>query len=432
MLPVIVDGQFMNAATQRETRPLWGNMTMAEDALELLGSSWGSSHGEDIGRGTSEHGSLSARRFSFTIERGIADRIGLDDSDAHSGEDKEDTPPLLYHNAPKQPPAALMARLNAASDERNGAPVMASRRLIHNAARNPPPALMNRRHHPEEVALEPYSPPARRAPLVPSAQLNREWEKARALQDREPQHSQEIIERAKRDGLEENRSKNYRGEITPYDCENAKTPNEENTAVHVTGLHKGATYGEFLNIVRTGVVVSVAIDRSGNHQYAKARLVFMTRVGAEAFMCEVESREGLWIRGHRLSAIWNREKVGRALYRFRTMSRVLRIMGPAGEFNLESISKFFHQDFKFETTYTREFLHENGLWIVELHFTCIRPHVDMAVKQFQNYLDNAVHPNQFSVSFGEDPCDAGGTPRLTLPLTVPGTSRTMNNWRHRN
>ena len=221
---------------------------------------------------------------------------------------------------------------------------------------------------------------------------------------------------AKKLNVGRNRNANYLGSITAFDVLNAVTAEKDNCALYLTKLPMVITTKEVYAQVKHGAIHSSSLMRpnSPTHRYSAMRLVFMKRAGAEAFMEQARSFEGLIIGGERIEAYWNRERVGPAgLERYQRMTRVLRIESPvAGDMDMdETLLPLLRQSFKFElidksqTVITTKGGEEKKLIVLE--FASIRGQADSAyvlLKQLRKSIAKRSH--DFSVSFAPDPCDA--------------------------
>ncbi|PQE29194.1 F-box domain-containing protein [Rutstroemia sp. NJR-2017a BBW] len=178
---------------------------------------------------------------------------------------------------------------------------------------------------------------------------------------------------------------NYKGEITDFDLRNAMCPSEENCAVRIHRIDSNATLYEIFQIITHGKVLSFHLNPAveGIHAYAAARLVFVTRAAAESFISDARSPQGLHVRGQRIEALWNRDKVSTTEGRYEKMSRVIRIKGPAQEISVGILTRFFKTQFAFQLVSSKEWVEHDGYKVVELAFSSIRAQSESAVKCFR-------------------------------------------------
>ncbi|PQE31224.1 F-box domain-containing protein [Rutstroemia sp. NJR-2017a WRK4] len=209
---------------------------------------------------------------------------------------------------------------------------------------------------------------------------------------------------------------NYKGEITDFDLRNAMCPSNENCAVRIHRIDSNATLYEIFQIITHGKVLSFHLNPAveGVHAYAAARLVFITRAAAESFISDARSPQGLHVRGQRIEALWNRDKVSTTEGRYEKMSRVIRIKGPPQEISVGILTRFFKTQFAFQLVSSKEWVEHDGYRVVELAFSSIRAQSESAVKCFRQYVDQKAPNAGFRVWYSRDPC---------CPIEVPPSDR---------
>jgi len=220
---------------------------------------------------------------------------------------------------------------------------------------------------------------------------------------------------AKKLNVGRNRNSNYQGTITTFDILNSITLEEENTALYMTGLPADVITKEVYAHIKHGAIHSSSLmpPKSQAHQYSAMRLVFMTHSGAKAFLNQTLSIQGVQIRGRRIKAFWNRERVGPAgLERYRHMSRVLRIEAPTDDMDMEgTVLPLLKQSIRFELISKSQTIattrHGAEKKVIVLEFSSIRGQADAAyvlLKQLRQA--SAERPDDIIISFEKDPCDA--------------------------
>ncbi|PQE14266.1 F-box domain-containing protein [Rutstroemia sp. NJR-2017a BVV2] len=199
---------------------------------------------------------------------------------------------------------------------------------------------------------------------------------------------------------------NYKGEITDFDLRNAMCPSDENCAVRIHRIDSNATLYEIFQIITHGKVLSFHLNPAveGIHAYAAARLVFITRAAAESFIFDARSPQGLHVRGQRIEALWNRDKVSSTETRYEKMSRVIRIKGPPQAISVGILTRFFRTQFAFQLVSSKEWVEHDGYRVVELAFSSIRAQSESAVKCFRQFVDQKAPDAGYRVWYSRDPC----------------------------
>jgi hypothetical protein len=199
---------------------------------------------------------------------------------------------------------------------------------------------------------------------------------------------------------------NYKGEITDFDLRNAMCPSDENCAVRIHRIDSNATLYEIFQIITHGKVLSFHLNPAveGIHTYAAARLVFVTRAAAESFISDARSPQGLHIRGQRIEALWNRDRVSSTESRYEKMSRVIRIKGPPQAISVAILTQFFRTQFAFHLVSSKEWVEHDGYRVVELAFSSIRAQSESAVKCFRQFVDQKAPDSGYRIWYSRDPC----------------------------
>ncbi|PQE10723.1 f-box domain-containing protein [Rutstroemia sp. NJR-2017a WRK4] len=219
---------------------------------------------------------------------------------------------------------------------------------------------------------------------------------------------------------------NYKGEITEFDLRNAMCPSDENCAIRIHRIDSDATLYEIFQIITHGKVLSFHLNPAveGIHTHAAARLVFVTRTAAESFISDVHSLRGLHIRGQRIEALWNRDRVSSTESRYEKISRVIRIKGPPQAISVAILTQFFRTQFAFQLVSSKEWVEHDGYRVVELAFSSIRAQSESAVKCFRQFIDQKAPDAGYRVWYSRDPC----SPIEVLP-SDRRDFRQMRSWR---
>ncbi|KAF7867037.1 uncharacterized protein EAF02_009823 [Botrytis sinoallii] len=214
----------------------------------------------------------------------------------------------------------------------------------------------------------------------------------------------EMIRKAAEVGLPSN--PNYKGELTNFNLRNAMCLDHENCSVRIHKIPPEASHSEIFAVITHGKVFSFNYTPpvEGLFTHAAADLVFLTRDAAQDFFHDAKFGRGLYIRGERLTVMWNRIKVMPAEGRYERMSRVVRIKGPATELSAKTVEVFFRGRFEFDLVTNKEWVQRDGWKIVELAFSSIRSQSESAVKSFKLYVEQEMPNVGYRIWYAPDPC----------------------------
>ncbi|EDN98450.1 hypothetical protein SS1G_13309 [Sclerotinia sclerotiorum 1980 UF-70] len=198
----------------------------------------------------------------------------------------------------------------------------------------------------------------------------------------------------------------YKGELTNFNLRNAMCLDHENCSVRIHKIPPEASHCEIFALITHGKVFSFNYIRPVENLFthAAADLVFLTREAAEKFLHDAKFGHGLFIRGHRITVLWNRIKILPAEGRYEKMSRVVRIKGPADNLSEKILEEFFRSKFEFDLITGKEWFQWDGSKIVELAFSSIRSQSESAVKSFNIYINQNMPNAGYRIWYALDPC----------------------------
>jgi hypothetical protein len=261
------------------------------------------------------------------------------------------------------------------------------------------------------------------------------FQPSRILFNGEPTIAPELEERAAELGLQQDRTSKYKGDITAFDLDNISVTEGENHAIHLMNIHPDASFADIFTVFNGVKIFSFNRQAPIENEQPNAagNLVLMTRAMAKSLMAQIKSDRGLVIKGMRISAVWNRHRVGTAaLARFQKMSRVVCIKGPREAFEKQALIGFFEKNFKFDLVSSREWNIEDGKKVAEFEFSCIRAQAENAMLVFREQLvESAEQPDEFKVWYLNDPCEVE---RYRPPQAQGAGSagwRSKGSWRRR-
>jgi hypothetical protein len=125
---------------------------------------------------------------------------------------------------------------------------------------------------------------------------------------------------------------------------------------------------DLIQEIRTGAVYAVHIrPPKDGYITAGANVVFMKHSGAEAFLQQSETNNGIRVLGARIKVIYN--KHGHLDYPHPDRSRVLQIRGPAEDMTQDFWERYFKKCVKYQLSHTRQ-MHSDvpGKMVMEFGF----------------------------------------------------------------
>lgn len=241
----------------------------------------------------------------------------------------------------------------------------------------------------------------------------------------------DLVERL---GSMNDRNPNYKGSVTFFDLLNAETPQHDNTSLFLQKLPLDVNLKEILALVKHDRVFQVSIvPNRGQHKHGAVRLIFMTREGAQAFMDDVSSIDGLYIirkaqanwkleKIWRITAVWDRDTVGRGLlwYAALNKSRVVSITGPrqdliSAQHLLSYLDDFVHYQLVEAPTENR--LPNDEVQFV-FHFAMTRAQADAAEMSWKKFFHDKGRSAHVKIKFLPDPCEPVGW-KMKIPASPP-------------
>ncbi|KAE9363656.1 hypothetical protein N431DRAFT_422586 [Stipitochalara longipes BDJ] len=183
--------------------------------------------------------------------------------------------------------------------------------------------------------------------------------------------------------------------------ERGRVPDSLNCALWLSGLNPSTTVEELFSIIETGAVYALNLTPAQDgYPTAAASLCFMTKSGAERFLGQVTSSNGIWLRGTRIKAGYNRH--GQVQQSYQHRSRVLLIRGPAHIMTRELWKTFFSKCIQYQLSHVVERARPNGQVEMEFGFARVdgQAHSARLAIEAQERFQGI-----FEVLFGADPCD---------------------------
>ncbi|KAJ8064198.1 hypothetical protein OCU04_006547 [Sclerotinia nivalis] len=295
----------------------------------------------------------------------------------------------------------------------------------------------------EEYDALPIDTEVPKRALLPSEQPLIPFETARLKKGERAMITPEIQAMLHAAGVQPNPK--YEGEITAEVLNDLLTPENENCALHITGIHPKAEMKDLFPTIHHGKVYSVAWNApNSDWANAAARLCFCVREAAERYLEESETGDGIRIFGQRITVEWNRNK--KCPVPEDHQSRVIQLRGPRSfGFSAQDLLNFFGKDMKLHIISRREWDHKTDQKVVELAFCGIRAQSRMAFRCFKQKVAAQGLGDHFDIRFAPDLCDPNAdqgkdmfmsrprTPRIPQAITPP-PQRTLesiraSNWR---
>jgi hypothetical protein len=184
-------------------------------------------------------------------------------------------------------------------------------------------------------------------------------------------------------------------------------PDALNCGLWLSFLDPMTTVEELFGVIRTGAVYALNITPpQDGYPTAAASVYFMVHSGAEQFLAQVNSRQGIVIRSSRIKATYN--KHGQEQQSNLERTRVLRISGPAQEMTREFWEKFFERRVDYQLSHIMQRSRNDGRRDMEFGFARIDGQaysVKLAIEA------EPVFRGIFQVGYGKDPCDPYGRPQ---------------------
>lgn len=178
-------------------------------------------------------------------------------------------------------------------------------------------------------------------------------------------------------------------------------PDHLNCALYVKNVPVKCSMEDLFKKVTTGSVWCINVQEADEmHEMKAVKLVFMTPEGAANFLRQSRSDDGVWVRGKRLEARYNRHG-----YRMNetNQTRVLIIEGPTKIMKFEKWDAYFRIQCHLE--WDCHLTHETvcGRTTMEFRFARVDGQAEacfQAITKDIQFKDGSV-----KVSYGPDPCD---------------------------
>jgi hypothetical protein len=175
-------------------------------------------------------------------------------------------------------------------------------------------------------------------------------------------------------------------------------PPHKNCAIFITEIPIQATYADVLGSVRGGKIYACRFEPdTGKFPTRAVKLVFFTRAAAEVFM-QRSYLAGVFIRGKRVRAIWNRIRYD--AHPSPHQSRVVNITGPARWVGSGFLEEWFEPRFDYDLDHVVDIpCSREGYATRAWHFACLRAQAEFAKMIIERELNDI-----FKVEYGVDPC----------------------------
>jgi hypothetical protein len=154
-------------------------------------------------------------------------------------------------------------------------------------------------------------------------------------------------------------------------------------------------------MIRTGGVYAMNLTPAQDgYPTAAASLTFMTKTGTENFLRQVNSPNGIWLRGMRIKAGYNRH--GEIQQSNLKRSRILLIRGPRQVMTQDLWHEFFSHCIQYSLSHFVERAGPNGQVEMEFGFARVdgQAHSAKIAIEAQDKFRGIIE-----VLFGPDPCD---------------------------
>jgi hypothetical protein len=198
------------------------------------------------------------------------------------------------------------------------------------------------------------------------------------------------------------RDSNCRGDTSKNPKPTKRVADNLNCAVWLFSLPCATTVADLAQMTRTVAIHSMHIVPA-QHGYPTAAIsiIFMKHSAAEAFLMQSEAPHGLWIRGARIKAIYN--KHGESDRPQTVKSRVLQIKGPSEKIDLSYWQKFFTRCVEYQLSHVRLIRSGHaGKAATEFGIARMRGQADSILKAIN---DQEKFQGIFEVQYAPDPCD---------------------------
>lgn len=207
---------------------------------------------------------------------------------------------------------------------------------------------------------------------------------------------------------------NYQGDTSRFRNLPANVPDEQNTALWLTGLPADISYPElFDNLDRRGRVFSVFINvanQVSGHKAAAATIAFFNAASTQKLYNFSNSGPGLFIRGNRIKILHNRRKTSEAQKKpYQTTqhgrpSRAVTVSGPKDILDMFSLFNYFEQRLYFHIDRIEALDQEDTTHdAYEIRFASFYCQAEMAVISINR--DQAFRDVGVKVQYSRDPCE---------------------------
>ena len=204
----------------------------------------------------------------------------------------------------------------------------------------------------------------------------------------------------------------YRGEVNQRFIENHVCPKEYNCSVHITNIHPNATDKEIFALIIEGGISKYSKrppydGEKGCYFTCAVTLTFKEPHAAKNFLHRCNSGIGIHLRGLRLKAVENRDRIRPWQPSKMYQTRIIQITGPADKMTAEGIEDFFHTKIKFTLVDRQEWLESDEQLSVVFEFTSIEGRSRAAIRCFLVETGRTGEQGLYNIRYVPDYCAAG-------------------------
>ncbi|PVH82621.1 hypothetical protein DL98DRAFT_653019 [Cadophora sp. DSE1049] len=204
----------------------------------------------------------------------------------------------------------------------------------------------------------------------------------------------------------------YRGEVNQHFIENHVCPKEYNCSLHITNIHPHASDKEIFALIQEGGISKYSKrppydGEKGYYFTCAVTLTFKEPHAAKHFLSRCKSNMGVHLRGLRLKAVENRDRIRPWQHSRMYQSRIIQITGPADKMSAQGIEDFFHTKIKFTLVDRQEWMEPNGHLSVVFEFTSIEGRSRAAIRCFLVETGRTGEQSLYDIRYVPDYCAAG-------------------------
>ncbi|KAJ4387820.1 hypothetical protein N0V93_008423 [Gnomoniopsis smithogilvyi] len=201
--------------------------------------------------------------------------------------------------------------------------------------------------------------------------------------------------------VENGMSLNYHGNHENSRNISAKIPENQNCAVWITNLPSHCTTRALLRALmhhRPGRIWATHINAAEEprHRHAAAKIIFYHPAEAKRLL-KLALKPGIYVQNHRISAIYNKQRVAAQEYDYPT-SRALEIRGDKAIVSEQFLRSLFEQHFKFEDEAVDVLAEFKDVRVIEWRFGSMRAQAASAYQLLERMYPCV------DIRYATDPC----------------------------